>query len=128
MIESRPSRRSLSRNRNDAPSKAQAGPAIAAAEPQIVPPSTIAPCEIIITAAFMRPRAPLGIARCAATQSSEADNVHPTPASAVFRELEVLGDCRPVRDVEITASGSKAQRSDFFMVRAGAGVYAADRV
>jgi len=30
----------------------------------------------------MRPRAQLGIARCAATQSSEADIVHPTPPSA----------------------------------------------
>src|ERR1700736_3623529 len=58
------------------------GPATAAAELQITPPNTMAPCEIMITVAFMRPRAQLGIERCAATQSSEADNVHPTPASA----------------------------------------------
>ena len=67
---------------NRSPGQGTVAPVIAAAEPQIVPPSTIAPCEIIITAAFMRPRAQLGTARCAATQSSEADNVHPTPASA----------------------------------------------
>ena len=36
----------------------------------------------MITVAFILPRAQLGIARCAATQSSEADIVHPTPASA----------------------------------------------
>jgi hypothetical protein len=32
----------------------------------------------------MRPRPQLGIARCAATQSSEADSVHPKPASAAI--------------------------------------------
>src|SRR3984893_18084416 len=36
----------------------------------------------MMTVAFSRPRAQLGIAGCAATQSSEADSVHPTPASA----------------------------------------------
>jgi hypothetical protein len=50
------------------------GPATAAAELQITPPNAMAPCEIMITVAFTRPRAQLGITRCAATQSSEADN------------------------------------------------------
>ena len=60
----------------------QKAPAIALAEPQIAPPSTIAPCELTITAAFKRPRAQSGIMRCAAIQSSEADIVHPAPPSA----------------------------------------------
>jgi hypothetical protein len=70
------------RNRTAAANKVLLAPTIAAAEPQITDPRVIAPCEIMITAAFTRPRAQLGIARCAATQSSEADSVHPTPATA----------------------------------------------
>src|SRR5258707_13464417 len=54
-------------NRTAAAHKVQLAPAISAAEPQITDPSIIAPCEIMITAALTRPRAQLGIARCAAT-------------------------------------------------------------
>jgi hypothetical protein len=35
-----------------------------------------------MTVAFIRPRAQLGMARWDATQSSEAESVHPAPASA----------------------------------------------
>jgi hypothetical protein len=38
-----------------------------------------------MTVALIRPRAQSGITRCAATQSSEAESVHPTPASASLR-------------------------------------------
>jgi hypothetical protein len=38
-----------------------------------------------MTLALIRPRAQSGITRCAATQSSEAESVHPTPASASLR-------------------------------------------
>jgi len=94
LIESRPARSRLAKNSTDAPSKVLMGPATAAAELQINPPKTMAPCEIMITVAFMRPRAQLGIARCAATQSSEADSVHPTPASAATTSdfVQAIGD------------------------------------
>jgi hypothetical protein len=35
-------------------------PAIVAAEPRMAPPSAIAPCEIMMTIAFGRPRAQVG--------------------------------------------------------------------
>src|SRR5215831_9701328 len=82
LIESRRTRTRLPRNRTAAQSKMELAPAIVAAEPQMTPPSAIAPCEIMMTMAFRRPRAQVGIVRCAATQSSQADRVHPTPARA----------------------------------------------
>ena len=82
LIESQRTKTRLPRNRTAAQSKVELAPAIVAAEPQMTPPSAIAPCEIMMTMAFKRARAQAGIVRCAATQSSEADRVHPTPARA----------------------------------------------
>src|SRR6202162_3543592 len=51
-------------------------------KPQTMPPKAMAPCDSMMTVAFMRPRAQLGIVRCAATHSSEDARVHPAPARA----------------------------------------------
>src|SRR5258708_39760290 len=92
------------------------GPATAAAELQTNPPNAMAPCEIMITVAFTRPRAQLGIARWTATQSSEADNVHPTPASAAttknssaWRTIAISKETRTISKLaeRVTESGEK---------------------
>src|ERR1700719_3869605 len=69
-------------NRMAPPIKVGCNPKIAAAAPHTTPPKAIAPWETMMTVAFIRPLDQLGIARWAATQSSDADNVHPIPAAA----------------------------------------------
>src|SRR6516164_7855433 len=81
LVGTRPDRIKLIRNRIAAPSKVEFTPAIEDAEPQTSPPSAMPPCETMMTAAFIRPLAQPGIVRCAATQSSDAEIVHPTPQS-----------------------------------------------
>ena len=51
LIESRRNRTKVPRNRTAAQSKVELAPAIVAAEPQMTPPSAIAPCEIMMTMA-----------------------------------------------------------------------------
>src|ERR1700751_5972862 len=82
LIERRRDKSRAMRNSTAAVNKLVPAPRIAAAEPQITDPSVIAPCEIMITVALTRPLTQFGITRCAATQSSEAEIVHPTPATA----------------------------------------------
>ena len=52
-----------------------------AAAPQTIPPTAMAPCDSMMTAALTRPLAHGAIARCAASQSSEADRVQAAPAT-----------------------------------------------
>src|ERR1700722_6710196 len=82
LIESGIARSKLIDNRTAPPIKVGVNPQMAAVVPQTMPPRAIAPCEAMMTVAFMRPLDQLGIARCDATQSSDADNVHPIPAAA----------------------------------------------
>jgi hypothetical protein len=82
----------------------------------------------MITVAFLRPRAQLGnITRCAATQSSEADIVHPTPASAattknisVWRTIAISTLTRTSSESaeRVTASGEKRALSQGMMTTA----------
>src|SRR6516164_7571197 len=65
-----------------APKKVGTTPAWCAVNPQITPPRAVAACETMTIVAFMRPLAQPGIARWLATQSSEAERVHPMPPSA----------------------------------------------
>src|SRR5271166_2362585 len=55
-------------------------------DPQTIPPSASAPCAAMMIVAFIRPRAQPGIARCPATQSSEAAIVHAVPAKPQRQE------------------------------------------
>src|SRR6516164_9778720 len=95
LIESRRTRTRLPRNRSAAQSKVELVPAIVAAEPQMTPPSAIAPCEIMMTMALRRPRAQVGIVRCAATQSSEADSAHPPQPEPQYQRIAQSGEQRP---------------------------------
>ena len=60
---SRRSKATLQMARKTFTSSAVLTPAVAAIVPQTIPPRAIAPCETMITVAFMRPLAHTGIAR-----------------------------------------------------------------
>src|SRR5262249_27678075 len=86
LMESGQARTKLISIRTAAPKNVYFSPAVVMAYPHITPPKAIAPCETTMAVAFIRPRAQPGMARCAASQSSAADRVHPTPASAAKRK------------------------------------------
>jgi hypothetical protein len=52
----------------------------------------------------MRPLTQLGTARCAATQSSEAESVHPTPASAATSKNGSVWRTNPINPYARTIS------------------------
>src|SRR6478672_2761002 len=75
----------------------------------------------MMTVALMRPRVQLGMARCAATQSSEAEKVHPAPASAATTRKSSLwrtSAIRKGRDATVETRESKnVEEPSMFIVQ-----------
>ena len=96
LIESRRARSRLVRNSTPLQARCNLLRPMRQPNPTSLPQAPSPPCEIMITVAFILPRAQLGIARCAATQSSEADIVHPRRQAPQQQRIPLSGEPSPL--------------------------------